>query len=63
MRITIQPRSLNQEWRLWYAWYPVSCEMSNGTNAIVFLETVERKEIHGYGGPDWRYREYLGVKT
>lgn len=44
-------------WLKWFAWYPVCTELADGTSATVWLETIERKQTQGYGGPSWRYRE------
>jgi len=56
-------RNLQEEWTQWFAWYPVVCEMADGNGAVVWLEQVERKETYGYGGPQWRHREYYAEVT
>ena len=51
-------------WTEWFAWYPVDCEMCDGTVSVVWLETVEQRGTYGYGSISWRYREIskLGPK-
>lgn len=57
MQFTIRRKSLDETWRKWFAWHPVSIEKANGQWAYAWLETVERKETIGYGCTTWRYRE------
>jgi len=59
MRIYQSSMQLREKWESWFAWHPVQVEMADGRHAWVIAETVERKEIIGYGGAQWRYRERL----
>lgn len=63
MKIRHPRQHVMQEfWAPWFAWYPVSVELADGTYATVWLETIERKEYIDYGGPCWRYRELVNQK-
>lgn len=59
MRLYSTPRPIRRDWRVWFAWHPVNCEMADGRKAMVWLEEVERSETVGYGGFCWRHRERL----
>jgi hypothetical protein len=53
-----KPKPLQESWARWFAWYPVTVNI-DGTEFIVWLEEVERKQCIGYNGKQWRYREVL----
>lgn len=57
MKIYIKDKKLEDTWKPWFAWHPVQLELASGKYAWVWLETVERREAHGYGGYQWRHRE------
>jgi hypothetical protein len=50
MKYYFKNKPLRENWEKWFAWHPVQCE-----------KTVERKEIYGYGGASWRFREIFKV--
>lgn len=63
MRLAIKQKSISDEWVKWWAWYPVSVEAASGSSQWLWVwwETVERRKTIGYGGPTWRYREFLST--
>lgn len=59
MKWVVKDKLTKEYWVPWFAWYPVSVEFASMECGFVWLETVERKEIYGYGGKQYRYRELI----
>lgn len=43
------------QWHRWFAWYPVNV----GCDRVVWLETVERRQVGEDDGLHWQYRELV----